>query len=286
MAISFTKKNKVFTLPPVHAPLFDTHAHLRSFWGEDKDPIDVLVRAHESGVHELMTIFDPIVDKSEETPDALAFSRWLHGVIDAAADRGAEVRVRYLVGVHPYGTLDYTDELHAQVAAALDDPLCAGIGEIGLDYHFDADDQIEAAPHAAQMDVMARQLSLAVERNVPVELDGALDTAVLHVIVHTVQATQQGRLAAAGRPDERGDLALGNIDRNVLQRMMVAIVQVHVLDGDTRLVHRGDLAPRTGGDHGHVTPLAQGSLLGRARHRLGAILGRVVHLRASSHSCS
>ena len=55
MAISFTKKNKVFTLPPAHAPLFDTHAHLRSFWGEDKDPIDVLVRAHESGVHELMT---------------------------------------------------------------------------------------------------------------------------------------------------------------------------------------------------------------------------------------
>lgn len=57
-----------------------------------------------------------------------------------------------------------------RVAAALDDPLCAGIGEIGLDYHFDADDQIEAAPHAAQMNVMARQLSLAVERNVPVEL--------------------------------------------------------------------------------------------------------------------
>lgn len=170
MAISFTKKNKVFTLPPAHAPLFDTHAHLRSFWGEDKDPIDVLVRAHESGVRELMTIFDPIADKSEETPDAPAFSRWLHGVIDAAADRGAEVRVRYLVGVHPYGTLDYTDEVHAQVSAALSDPLCAGIGEIGLDYHFDADDQIEAAPHAAQIEVMARQLSLAVERNVPVEL--------------------------------------------------------------------------------------------------------------------
>ncbi len=116
------------------------------------------------------TIFDPIADKSEETPDALAFSRWLHGVIDAAADRGAEVRVRYLVGVHPYGTLDYTDELHAQVADALDDSLCAGIGEIGLDYHFDADDQIAAAPHAAQMDVMVRLLSLAVERKVPVEL--------------------------------------------------------------------------------------------------------------------
>ncbi len=170
MAISFTKKNKVFTLPLAHAPLFDTHAHLRSFWGGDKDPVDVLVRAHESGVRELMTIFDPVSDMSEETPDAPAFSRWLYGVLGAASERGAQVRVRYLAGVHPYGTLDYADGLHAQIAAALDDPLCAGIGEIGLDYHFDADDQIEAAPRDAQMAVMARQLSLAVERNVPVEL--------------------------------------------------------------------------------------------------------------------
>ena len=170
MPISFTKKNKVFTLPSAQAPLFDTHAHLRSFWGEDKDPADVLVRAFEAGVRELVTIYDPIADMSEETPDAPAFSRWLRQVLDAAVEHGADVRVRYLVGVHPYGTLDYTDELHAQIEAALDDPLCAGIGEIGLDYHFDADDQIEAAPHGAQMEVMARQLALAIERDVPVEL--------------------------------------------------------------------------------------------------------------------
>ncbi len=170
MAISFTKKNKVLTLPAAQAPLFDTHAHLRSFWGEDKDPADVLVRAYESGVRELMAIFDPISDMSEETPDARAFSRWLHGVLDEAAERGAGLRVRYLVGVHPYGTLDYTEEAHAQIAEALADPLCAGIGEIGLDYHFDTDDQVEAAPHDAQIEVMARQLSLAVEHDVPVEL--------------------------------------------------------------------------------------------------------------------
>lgn len=44
-----------------------------------KIPVEVLFRAHESGVRELMTIFDPIADKSEETPDALAFSRCCMG---------------------------------------------------------------------------------------------------------------------------------------------------------------------------------------------------------------
>ncbi|MFR7798504.1 MAG: hypothetical protein ACLU37_10785 [Collinsella sp.] len=40
-------------------------------------------------------------------------------------------QIKYLAGVHPYGAPDYTDDVHAQVVAALDDPLCAGIGEIG-----------------------------------------------------------------------------------------------------------------------------------------------------------
>lgn len=74
------------------------------------------------------------------------------------------------MGVHPYGAPEYTDALHAQVESALEDPLCVGVGEVGLDYHFDADDDIEAAPHDLQMDVMARQVELAVARNVPVEL--------------------------------------------------------------------------------------------------------------------
>ena len=44
------------------------------------------------------------------------------------------------------------------------------MGEIGLDYHFDADDDVEAAPHDVQMSCMARQLALACARELPVEL--------------------------------------------------------------------------------------------------------------------
>lgn len=170
MPITYTKKNKTFRLPAPQAPLYDTHAHLRSFWGADKDPVEVLVRAHEAGVRSLVTMYDPRSDVSGETPDARAFACWLRGVVDAAALRGAALHVRYLVGVHPYGAPDYTDMLHAQIEAAFADPLCVGVGEVGLDYHFDADDDIEAAPHDMQMDVMARQVELAVARNVPVEL--------------------------------------------------------------------------------------------------------------------
>lgn len=168
--LQFIKKRKTLTLPKPVAPLYDTHAHLRSFWGEDKGVEDVLARAYRAGVRSLVTIYDPIADYSEETPHVEAFSLWLGRLRDKTQSQGTPVPMKFLVGVHPYGAPDYTDELHAQIESALDDPLCAGIGEIGLDYHFDADDDIEAAPHDVQMDVMVRQLELAVRHNVPVEL--------------------------------------------------------------------------------------------------------------------
>lgn len=110
-----------------------------------------------------MTMLDPIADKRSVTD----YSDWLVREILPMQDIP---QIKYLAGVHPYGAPDYTDDVHAQVVAALDDPLCAGIGEIGLDYHMDYDDDIAPAPHNVQIDCMTRQLELAVCRNVPVEL--------------------------------------------------------------------------------------------------------------------
>ena len=143
--VTFTKKKKTVACPVPLAPLADTHAHLLSFWG--KDVPETLLRAKAAGVDLLVTMLDPIADKRSVTD----YSDWL---------------VREIL----YGAPDYTDDVHAQVVAALDDPLCAGIGEIGLDYHMDYDDDIAPAPHNVQIDCMARQLELAVCRNVPVEL--------------------------------------------------------------------------------------------------------------------
>lgn len=159
--VTFTKKKKTVACPVPLAPLADTHAHLLSFWG--KDVPETLVRAKAAGVDLLVTMFDPIADKRSVAD----YSDWLVREILPMQDIP---QIKYLAGVHPYGAPDYTDDVHAQVVAALDDPLCAGIGEIGLDYHMDYDDDIAPAPHNVQIDCMARQLELAVRRNVPVEL--------------------------------------------------------------------------------------------------------------------
>ena len=80
---------------------------------------------------------------------------------------------------------------------------------------------------------LAQQRGVVIGVNVTaVELDGALDTAVLHVIVHAVQATQQGRLTAAGRPNERGDFAALNVEVDAVQGVECAVVEVQVLDSD------------------------------------------------------
>ena len=159
--VTFTKKKKTVVCPEPLAPLADTHAHLLSFWG--KEVPETLVRAKAAGIDLLVTVFNPIADKRSVTD----YSDWLTHEILPMQDIP---QIKYLAGVHPYGASDYTDDIHAQVVAALDDPLCAGIGEIGLDYHMDYDDDVAPAPHDVQIDCMARQLELAVRRNVPVEL--------------------------------------------------------------------------------------------------------------------
>ena len=165
--------DKVYEPPAPRAPLFDTHAHLTCFWS--KNPAEVLVRAGQADVEQVVVPYDPVADQM----DPAAFRKQLRAWIMEAEVRAADARVaaaraipcvRYLVGVHPYGAPDYTDETHAQLIAALADPWCIGIGEIGLDYHFDADDNIEAAPHDVQIACFERQYALAVERNLPVEL--------------------------------------------------------------------------------------------------------------------
>lgn len=184
LSLAYMKKSKVFELPWAGAPVADTHAHLMSFWRVD--PVSALARAAAAGVGRLTTIWDPLSDGRHAACAAdfhallegwIAEARALfaQGVATGAVDEARAMpelfdHISYLAGVHPYGAPRYTDAVHAQVAEALDDPWCRGIGEIGLDYHFDADDDIEAAPHDIQIHAMVRQLALAHEHRLPVEL--------------------------------------------------------------------------------------------------------------------
>ncbi len=155
------KKDKTVVVPELPQPLCDTHAHLRSFW--EKQPQEALQRAARAGVERLVTLIDPVGDKM----DIPTYQEWLRAEILSTPEIP---QLKYLAGVHPYGAASYTDEIHAQIEAALADPYCAGIGEIGLDYHFDEEDDVAPAAHDVQIEVFERQLELACQHNVPVEL--------------------------------------------------------------------------------------------------------------------
>lgn len=204
LSLAWMKKARLFELPALPAPVADTHAHLMSFW--KVDPVSALARAAAAGVAQLTTIWDPLADaRCAATAPAFhdVLEAWVaeardlfeRGVAEGAIDGGSAApqlfdHIRYLAGVHPYGAPRYDEAVHARVAEALDDPLCAGIGEIGLDYHFDADDDIEAAPHDVQIACFERQLALACARNVPVELhvrnDGADEARAAHADAYRV----------------------------------------------------------------------------------------------------
>src|SRR4029079_16280273 len=57
-------------------------------------------------------------------------------------------------------------------------------------------------------------------------------TLVRVKVVHTIENAQQRGLAAAGRPDERCDLALIDRHVDVLQRAVVAVEEIQVADGN------------------------------------------------------
>ena len=97
---------------------------------------------------------------------------------EAEAQRARNVRlrwpaVRFATGVHPHSAGDFAGRVDASADVTLAHAEtfgACGIGEIGLDYHYDF------APREVQQAVFARQLALARERRLP-------------VIIHTREAT-------------------------------------------------------------------------------------------------
>ena len=68
------------------------------------------------------------------------------------------------VGCHPHDSKSYTDEEENFYRSVASDDKVVAIGEIGLDYHYDL------SPRDVQKEIFARQLALADELKLPVEL--------------------------------------------------------------------------------------------------------------------
>lgn len=127
-------------------PLVDSHAHLdMPQFAHDRDAVIKSFFA-AGGAHLLLA--------SVDLPSARAAR-------DLAAQYG---RTQFLAGMHPHNARELTAAEWSELAELLAHPLCAGLGEIGLDYHYDH------APRAAQQAMYAAQLRCAADHGCPAVL--------------------------------------------------------------------------------------------------------------------
>jgi TatD DNase family protein len=130
--------------------LIDSHCHIAGpEFVDDLD--DVIARAIAAGVTQALVILAADDQPELEQANAVA-SRWSG--------------VRFSIGVHPHAAGKFSAEPEAAtraVGAAIDtQPLTRGLGEIGLDYHYDF------SPRDVQQAVFRSQIGLARARQLPI----------------------------------------------------------------------------------------------------------------------
>jgi len=126
--------------------LVDSHAHLDDP-DFDADRAAVMARARASGLRYLLAVGGGAGPDNLEAPVALAERHaWIYAT----------------VGVHPHDAKDFTEHHAGQIGKLAENPRVVGIGEIGLDYHYDN------SPRDIQKLVLIRQMELARQARRPI----------------------------------------------------------------------------------------------------------------------
>ena len=121
----------------------DSHCHL-DFDGMDEQLPAVLARAEAAGVGLMVSIssrvhrFDRLLRIAEDNPSVFC-----------------------TVGTHPHNAHEEPEVTAAQLAELARHPRCVGIGEVGLDYHYDF------SPRAAQAEGFRVHIDAAIETGLP-----------------------------------------------------------------------------------------------------------------------
>ena len=128
------------------AVFIDTHAHLcdEKF---DEDRVEVIARAAEAGVAQIISMGDTMAASAQVVADAEQYP-----ALYAA------------VGVHPESACVLSDAERAQLLAWANHPKVVAIGEIGLDYYWEKDPQVRAV----QREMFVTQLDIARAAGLPV----------------------------------------------------------------------------------------------------------------------
>jgi len=102
-------------------------------------------------------------------------------------------------------------------------------GDVVVDRHREGCGLLE---HHADLRAQHVEIHAGVENVAPVEHDLAYGALARVERVHAVESAQQGRLATARRPDERGDAALGDLEVDVFQPLETPVIEVEMSHRD------------------------------------------------------
>jgi TatD DNase family protein len=168
------------------AQLIDSHAHLTDE-RFDAEVDGVLERALAAGVGAVVSIASDLED-SERT---VAFA-------------GQSTHVYASVGIHPHAADSASEQSWVRLRELAALPRVVGIGETGLDFHYDN------SPRSIQIEVFARQLELAREMDLPVVVHAReADDEVIRVIRASAWGRGVLHCFSSGRQLLEEALALG-----------------------------------------------------------------------------
>jgi len=143
--------------------LFDTHCHIADpRFDADRD--EMIARFLEAGVRRALVVADPrepVYDGPEDEGGKLVCVGNQEKVFSIVR---AHDFLYGAIGVHPHNASGWDADAEVTVLEYLKAPKCRLLGEIGLDYHYDL------SPRHVQRDVFDRQLDMAFDRGVPVQL--------------------------------------------------------------------------------------------------------------------
>ncbi|GHT79599.1 hypothetical protein FACS1894104_4550 [Actinomycetota bacterium] len=183
-ALFRNSKGKVIDPPalPTNAQIADTHAHLDML----HNPELALARAAAHGVNFVVTVIDPTENPSytfENLDSWIAdagelLDKWFVGQrgrgtcptnpsgtgAPSPLSQDSLPKVRIIIGCHPHNASKYDQNIQRIITDAVqNDSRVVGIGEIGLDYHYDN------SPRDVQRQVFRQQVQLAHQLNVPMQ---------------------------------------------------------------------------------------------------------------------
>lgn len=143
-------ERKQVVLPELGAATADTHAHLDML----DDPVAALRNAGQADVEFVASVVD-LTEDPEVTLERLESWR------EQAGPRAPHVGL--IVGVHPHNAKHWSEEIESRLRElAASDARVVGLGELGLDFHYDH------SPRDDQRHAFARALALAHELELPV----------------------------------------------------------------------------------------------------------------------